>query len=112
MAHRRQKKARGSLSARAFAAFYLMQRPTCYTGSFLQHAARFYEAYILDQYCKVESQRLQYIEHNQEKLRCHLHSGLEDAAQKGDCERRRSDGVMMVLVSDGDRMVIFFLYFT
>ena len=79
-------KAQGTVSARAFAAFYLIQRPACYTGNLLQRAARLYEAYIVDQYCKVVSQRLQYIEHNQEKLRCHLHSGLEDAAQKGDAD--------------------------
>ena len=77
------KRAYNTVSARAFAAFYLMQRPATYTGNFLQRATRLYEAYIVDQYCKVYSQRLQYIEHNQEKLRCHLYSGLEDAAQKG-----------------------------
>ena len=80
------RKPRNAVSARAFAAFYLMQRPASYSGSFLQCAESLYEAYIVDQYCKVESQCLQYIQHNQEKLRCHLYSGLEDAAQKGDAD--------------------------
>ena len=61
------RKPRNTVSARAFAALYLMQRPASDTGNFLQRAARLYEAYIVDQFCKVESQRLQYLQHNQEK---------------------------------------------
>ena len=41
-----------TVGARAFAAFYLLQRPTSDTGNFLQRPARLYEAYIVDQYCK------------------------------------------------------------
>ena len=92
------KEAHGTVSARAFAAFFLLQRPAGNTGNGSQRAARLYEAYIADQYGKVESQHLQYIEHNQEKLRCHLYSGFEDAAQKGDVDAS-SIGKQVVLRS-------------
>ena len=61
-----------------------LRRPTSDTGNFLQRAARLYEAYIVDQYCKVEWEHLQYIQHNQEELKYHLSSGFEDADQKKD----------------------------
>ena len=77
-------KSRQTVTARDFAAFYLMQRPESYTGNYLQRCQKLYEEYIVDQYCKVESQRLQYVSQNQSKLRTHLYSGVEDATKKGD----------------------------
>ena len=65
-------KSRQTVTARDFAAFYLMQRPESYTGNYLQRCQKLYEEYIVDQYCKVESQRLQYVSQNQSKLRTHL----------------------------------------
>ena len=73
-----------TVTARDFAAFYLMQRPESYTGNYLQRCQKLYEEYIVDQYCKVESQRLQYVSQNQSQLRTHLYSGVEDATKKGD----------------------------
>ena len=57
-------KSRQTVTARDFAAFYLMQRPESYTGNYLQRCQKLYEEYIVDQYCKVESQRLQYVSQN------------------------------------------------
>ena len=38
----------------------------------------------MDQYCKVESQRLQYVSQNQSTLHTNLYSVVADATEKGD----------------------------
>ena len=73
-----------TVTARDFAAFYHMQRLESYTGNYLQRCQKLHEENIVDQYCKVESQRLQYVSQNQSKLRRHLYSGVEDATKIGD----------------------------
>ena len=77
-------KSHQTVTARDFATFYLMQRPESYTGIYLQRCQKLYEECIVDQYCKVECQRLQYVSQNQSKLRAHLYLGVEDATKKGD----------------------------
>ena len=40
--------------------------------------------YAIDQFCKVEQQNLNFIRHNQKKLRAELYQGLVDAVNEGD----------------------------
>ncbi|CDF36554.1 unnamed protein product [Chondrus crispus] len=43
------------------------------------HAARLFQQYLVDQFCKVEAERLSYLRHNQTKLRAADHTSLGDS---------------------------------
>ncbi|GBB91115.1 hypothetical protein RclHR1_18230005 [Rhizophagus clarus] len=53
-------------------------------GDWLQRAGRLYQQYIIDQYAKVEQNRLNYLRHNQASLRTDLYNGVSDAIHTGD----------------------------
>ena len=78
-----QVQARTCVTPRQFAAFYLMVRHGY--ANYLQRCQRLYEAYIVDQYCKIEQQRLAWCRFNQPILRSHVYCGIQDATEEGDC---------------------------
>ena len=43
-----------------------------------------FQQYIVDNYAKMEQNRLAYIRHNQKKLRCEIYQGLQDAVRIDD----------------------------
>ncbi|CDF37706.1 ATP dependant DNA helicase PIF1 [Chondrus crispus] len=43
------------------------------------HAARLFQQYLVDQFCKVEAERLSYLRHNQTKLRAADYTSLRDS---------------------------------
>ncbi|GES88499.1 uncharacterized protein LOC112012066 [Rhizophagus clarus] len=49
-----------------------------------KEAGRLYQQYIIDQYAKVEQNRLNYLRHNQASLRTDLYNGVSDAIHTGD----------------------------
>ena len=53
-------------------------------GDWLQHAGRLYQQYIVDQYAKIEQNRLNYLKLNQSTLRAELYQGAVDAIHAGD----------------------------
>jgi hypothetical protein len=59
---------------------------------------RLYQQYIVDQYLKIENSKLQYIRHNQAKLRVEMYKGLVDAYAKGDGSLEDT-GQMIILPS-------------
>lgn len=44
---------------------------------------KLFQQYIIDMYAKVEQERLNYIRHNQSKMRAELYNGLQDALFSG-----------------------------
>jgi hypothetical protein len=64
--------------------FHMMQRD----GNFnvLLRAGRLFQQYIVDQYVKVEQERLNYIYYHQRELRAELYQGLQDAILSGDTD--------------------------
>jgi hypothetical protein len=53
-------------------------------GNWLQHAGRLYQQYIVDQYAKIEQERLNYLKLNQSTLRSEMYQGAVDAIDTGD----------------------------
>lgn len=63
----------------------------CYFGRLLQQ-------YIVDNYLKIEHQKLKYLQFNQDKLRIDLYSGLVDAFNAGDTDLEQT-GTKLILPS-------------
>src|ERR1700722_9526842 len=53
-------------------------------GDWLQYAGRLYQQYIVDQYAKIEQERLNYLKLNQSTLRAEMYQGTVDAIYAGD----------------------------
>ncbi|GBC08228.1 hypothetical protein RclHR1_00080005 [Rhizophagus clarus] len=53
-------------------------------GDWLQYAGRLYQQYIVDQYAKIEQERLNYLRLNQSTLRTEMYQGTIDAIHTGD----------------------------
>ena len=53
-------------------------------GDWLQHAGRLYQQYMVDQYAKMEQERLNYLRLNQSTLRAEMYQGAVDAIHTGD----------------------------
>ena len=70
------------LSQCSYVGYYLQVRPEEF--STLLHGNRLFCRYIVDMYASVDQNRLRYLDHNQNKLRASLYSGLEDAVAAGD----------------------------
>ena len=68
-------------SAMNFYSFYLMQRQNF---NLLLKCGRLFHQYIVDQYAKIEQERLNYCLHNQNELRAELYQGLSDSVNAGD----------------------------
>jgi hypothetical protein len=50
----------------------------------LLRAGRLFQQYVVDMYVKIESNRLNFHRHNQDKIRSELYQGLQDAIARGD----------------------------
>ena len=74
----------GQISPSLFYAYRIMERET-YLNSIL-FGGRLFQQYVVDQYAKVEGQRLNYILFNQQSIRAELYDGLADAVFGGDSE--------------------------
>jgi len=70
---------REKLSAMQWAAFWLHDRPAPFDNCMVTHGARLFQEWCVDQYCKVEAQRLRYILTHQQQLRVDLYRGVVDA---------------------------------
>lgn len=55
-----------------WAAYWLHDRPTPYDNCMVTHGSRLFQEWCVDQYCKMESQRLLWVQQNQQKLRVDL----------------------------------------
>ncbi len=53
-------------------------------GDWIQSAGRLYQQYIVDQYAKIEQNRLNYLRQNQSELRTEFYQGAIDAMHAGD----------------------------
>ena len=53
-------------------------------GDWLQYAGRLYQQYIVDQYAKIEQDRLNYLRLHQSTLRAEMYQGAVDAIDTGD----------------------------
>ena len=53
----------------------------------LHQGRKLFQQYMVDQYCKVESQRLSYLQWNQDTLRADLYQGVQDSLASGDVEQ-------------------------
>eukprot|EP00798_Chlamydomonas_sp_ICE-L_P027773 gene27773-17913_t len=72
------------VTARQFAVYRLQQRTDEPTHLF--QSGRLFQEYMVDQYCKVENQRVNWIRFNQGTLRSDLYQGLADAMNHGDVD--------------------------
>jgi hypothetical protein len=48
----------------------------------INHCGRLFQEYVVDNYCKIEQQRLFFIENNQKHLRAELYNDLQDLRSK------------------------------
>ena len=67
------------LTAQQWAAFWLHDRPAPHNNCMVTHGGRLFQEWAVDQYSKVESQRLEFIRHHQQELRVDLYQGVADA---------------------------------
>jgi hypothetical protein len=65
-----------------WAAFWLHDRPAPYDNCMVTHGGRLFQEWCVDQYCKVEAQRLLWVKLNQQQLRVDLYQGVADALQQ------------------------------
>lgn len=54
----------------------------------LHHTGRLFQQYIVDQFARIDQERLFYLRNNQRKIRAELYSGLEDHINRNDGEQR------------------------
>ena len=69
------------VSPMQFYAYHLMQRANF---NLLHRSGRLFHQYIVDQYAKIEQERLNYCLFHQNELRADLYQGLKDAVSAGD----------------------------
>lgn len=72
----------GTITLREHAAFRLMTRD--YGSNHLLHAYRLSQEYMVDQYCRIEGQRLIFQKKQQKRIRADLFQGLQDAIEAAD----------------------------
>lgn len=70
-------------SAMNFYAYHLMQRQNF---NLLLKCGRLFHQYIVDQYAKIEQERLNYCLYHQSELRAELYQGLSDSVHAGDTD--------------------------
>lgn len=70
-----------------FYAYHMMQRNNFNT---ILRAGRLFHQYVVDQYAKLEQQRLNYCLFHQNELRSELYQGLADAVQAGDTDGKHT----------------------
>jgi hypothetical protein len=70
------------ITAMMYSAYFMHDRPN--DNCNICRAGRLYQEWLVDQYCKIESQRLLYIKLNQSSIRADLYQGVADAARAGD----------------------------
>jgi hypothetical protein len=71
------------LTPREYAAYFCHDRQVA--DNFLMvYANRLFQEWLVDQYCRMESERLNYIKTHQTELRADLYKGLADALESGD----------------------------
>lgn len=70
-----------------FYAYHMMQRNNFNT---ILRAGRLFHQYVVDQYAKLEQQRLNYCLFHQKELRSELYQGLADAVQAGDTDGKHT----------------------
>lgn len=78
-----------------FYAYHMMQRNNFNT---ILRAGRLFHQYVVDQYAKLEQQRLNYCLFHQNELRSELYQGLADAVQAGDTDGKHT-GKKIILPS-------------
>jgi hypothetical protein len=69
----------GRVTVKDWGCYYSQIRNVNKLTNILHLSGRLFQQWIVDQYAKVEQERLQYIRHNQRKIRAELYQGLMDA---------------------------------
>jgi len=72
-----QRNGNGKVSTMQYYSYLLHHRST--VSSLIHYAGRLFHQYVVDNYVKIETQRLEWIKHHQRDLRAELYSGLQDA---------------------------------
>jgi hypothetical protein len=89
-----------------YAAYFMNDRQPPGNALFV-YGRRLYQEWLVDQYCKVESDRLRWVDTHQDSIRADVYRGLADALQ-GDVENATELGRRVVLPSSfigGPRMM-------
>lgn len=73
---------RGSVTPREFYSYTIQQRLS--EGQTLVRGGKLFHQYLVDAFTSIEGMRLDYIKHNQEKLRSEVYGGIVDAVHRGD----------------------------
>lgn len=82
------------VSCAEFYSYKLMRRDD----SVLHLLRNLYQQYVVDNYLKIEHQKLKWAQHNQAKLRCELYKGLVDSMNRGDTDLNKT-GKKVILPS-------------
>lgn len=53
----------------------------------MRHSGRLFQQYLVDQFARIDEERLSYLRGNQAKIRADLYSNLEDHVERNDSER-------------------------
>ena len=67
-----------------YAAYFMHDRPDDHCN--ICRGGRLYQEWLVDQYCKIEAQRLLWVKLNQTAIRAELYQGLQDAVREGDVQ--------------------------
>ncbi|CAG8714197.1 27868_t:CDS:2, partial [Dentiscutata erythropus] len=77
----KQNASQKKVTARQYYAYKLHNRQD--SSSLLHYGGRLFQQYVVDNYIKIESERLNYLKFNQDKLRKELYQGLHDSYKSG-----------------------------
>ena len=86
---------KGQVSPSLFYAYRIMERRV---QNAILLGGRLFQQYLVDQYAKVEEQRLNFIRYNQNSIRAEMYDGLADVVLRGDSEGS-TVGMKIVLLS-------------
>ena len=94
----------GKVTALQFYSYRIMKRHD--SVNILLLAGRLFQQYCVDQFAKIESSRLRYLQLNQAVLRADLYNGLADAIQSGDADRAGRRYILPSSFTAGPRFML------
>jgi hypothetical protein len=71
----------------------------------LHHGRKLFQQWVVDQYCKMETQRLRWIRQHQKTIRAELYQGLQDALRHNNLENLGSAVILPASVTGSPRFM-------
>ena len=93
--------ARSKVTASQYLRHHMMMRANY--SNYLHRNNKLFQQFIVDYYCKIESQRVRFHANNQNRLRADLCRGVQDSIRNNDVENSGRTVILPATFTGGDR---------